>query len=131
MATEAAVSRLQYLSLVSKVAQELDNHLGIGDKTLAEFVIDMAVGNGSAGEGRAKRHEEFTARLHAAGASEVSAALGERIFNLIRKLSSAAHDAGSLASASAGNFDSNIRNSNLPGKQVERPGLAVMDSRYC
>ena len=28
--------KLEYLSLVSKVASELENHLGIGDKTLAE-----------------------------------------------------------------------------------------------
>eukprot|EP01044_Picomonas_judraskeda_P048197 COSAG03_NODE_27773_length_251_cov_0.684211_1_plen_29_part_01 len=29
------MEELSYLSLVSKVAQELDNHLGISDKTLA------------------------------------------------------------------------------------------------
>ena len=32
---------LELLSLVSKVASELQNHLGINDKTLAEFVIDQ------------------------------------------------------------------------------------------
>ena len=36
------MEELSYLSLVSKVAQELDNHLGISDKTLAEFIIDLA-----------------------------------------------------------------------------------------
>src|SRR6266566_6993858 len=30
---------LELLSLVSKVASELQNHLGVSDKTLAEFVI--------------------------------------------------------------------------------------------
>ncbi|KAG8446897.1 hypothetical protein GDO86_014375 [Hymenochirus boettgeri] len=34
--------KLEYLSLVSKVCTELDNHLGINDKDLAEFVIDIA-----------------------------------------------------------------------------------------
>jgi ATP-dependent RNA helicase DHX8/PRP22 len=33
---------LEYLSLVSKICTELDNHLGINDKDLAEFIIHMA-----------------------------------------------------------------------------------------
>ena len=36
------LGNLQHLSLVSKVCTELDNHLGISDKTLAEFIIDLA-----------------------------------------------------------------------------------------
>ena len=36
------LANLQYLSLVSKICTELDNHLGISDKTLAEFIIDLA-----------------------------------------------------------------------------------------
>uniref|UniRef100_H2M8Z8 ATP-dependent RNA helicase DHX8 n=1 Tax=Oryzias latipes TaxID=8090 RepID=H2M8Z8_ORYLA len=36
------LSQLEYLSLVSKVCTELDNHLGINDKDLAEFVISLA-----------------------------------------------------------------------------------------
>ncbi|KAH0562145.1 hypothetical protein GP486_003163 [Trichoglossum hirsutum] len=32
---------LEFLSLVSKVTSELQNHLGVSDKTLAEFVIDQ------------------------------------------------------------------------------------------
>ncbi|KAF2083564.1 pre-mRNA-splicing factor ATP-dependent RNA helicase prp22 [Saccharata proteae CBS 121410] len=35
------LSSLELLSLVSKVTSELQNHLGISDKTLAEFVIDQ------------------------------------------------------------------------------------------
>ncbi|KAL2419449.1 Pre-mRNA-splicing factor ATP-dependent RNA helicase prp22 [Exophiala dermatitidis] len=34
-------TELELLSLVSKVTSELQNHLGISDKTLAEFVIDQ------------------------------------------------------------------------------------------
>ncbi|XP_064807135.1 ATP-dependent RNA helicase DHX8 [Oncorhynchus masou masou] len=36
------LEQLEYLSLVSKVCTELDNHLGISDKDLAEFVISLA-----------------------------------------------------------------------------------------
>lgn len=31
------LKKLEYLSLVSKVCTELDNHLGISDKDLGEF----------------------------------------------------------------------------------------------
>lgn len=36
------IERLEYLSLVSKVCTELENHLGINDKDLAEFIINLA-----------------------------------------------------------------------------------------
>ncbi|XP_059812511.1 ATP-dependent RNA helicase DHX8 isoform X1 [Hypanus sabinus] len=39
------LSKLEYLSLVSKVCTELDNHLGINDKDLAEFIISLAEKN--------------------------------------------------------------------------------------
>lgn len=35
------MDKLQELSLVSKVCTELENHLGMSDKTLAEFLIDL------------------------------------------------------------------------------------------
>ena len=38
----SAVERLQSLSLVSKICTEMDNELGLSDKTLAEFIIDLA-----------------------------------------------------------------------------------------
>uniref|UniRef100_H2YHV2 RNA helicase n=1 Tax=Ciona savignyi TaxID=51511 RepID=H2YHV2_CIOSA len=36
------IEKLEYLSLVSKVCTELDNHLGMNDKDLAEFIISIA-----------------------------------------------------------------------------------------
>jgi ATP-dependent RNA helicase DHX8/PRP22 len=38
----SALEQLQLLSLVQKVCQELDTHVGINDKDLAEFIIEMA-----------------------------------------------------------------------------------------
>ncbi|TDH68582.1 hypothetical protein CCR75_000973 [Bremia lactucae] len=35
------MEKLEELSLISKVCQALENHLGMSDKTLAEFVIDL------------------------------------------------------------------------------------------
>ncbi|XP_052803131.1 ATP-dependent RNA helicase DHX8-like isoform X3 [Mya arenaria] len=39
------LQKLEHLSLVSKVCTELDNHLGMNDKDLAEFIIDLAEKN--------------------------------------------------------------------------------------
>ncbi|XP_024366678.1 probable pre-mRNA-splicing factor ATP-dependent RNA helicase DEAH5 [Physcomitrium patens] len=36
------LKKLEYLSLVSKVCTELEAHIGCSDKTLAEFIIDLA-----------------------------------------------------------------------------------------
>ncbi|XP_002734274.1 ATP-dependent RNA helicase DHX8-like [Saccoglossus kowalevskii] len=45
MADIDELDKLEYLSLVSKVCTELDNHLGLNDKDLAEFIINLAEKN--------------------------------------------------------------------------------------
>lgn len=35
------VAKLEHLSLVSKVCTELDNHLGLNDKDLGEFIYPL------------------------------------------------------------------------------------------
>ncbi|CAI7764152.1 unnamed protein product [Closterium sp. NIES-53] len=39
------LKKLEYLSLVSKVCSELETHVGIADKTLAEFIIELGQQN--------------------------------------------------------------------------------------
>jgi hypothetical protein len=39
------LDKFQYLALVSRVCVELDNHLHVSDKDLAEFVIEIALQN--------------------------------------------------------------------------------------
>ncbi len=39
------LEKLEKLSLVSKVCTELENHLGLNDKDLAEFIIHLAEKN--------------------------------------------------------------------------------------
>ncbi|XP_032690806.1 ATP-dependent RNA helicase DHX8 [Odontomachus brunneus] len=39
------VTKLEHLSLVSKICTELENHLGLNDKDLAEFIIHLAEKN--------------------------------------------------------------------------------------
>ena len=66
----SALNKLAHLSLVNKVTTELENHIGIGDKTLSEFVIDLA-----------DKHED--ARSFQKALDEVGAELS---FDLVRNL---------------------------------------------
>ncbi|XP_067627795.1 ATP-dependent RNA helicase DHX8 [Eurosta solidaginis] len=52
--------RLEYLSLVSKICTELENHLGLNDKDLAEFIIDL--------EDKNPTFDSFRKALHDNGA---------------------------------------------------------------
>jgi ATP-dependent RNA helicase DHX8/PRP22 len=65
------LEKLQYLSLVSKICTEFENHLGLTDKVLAEFVIDLADKHSSASsfnktllENGAEFPESFVANLY-------------------------------------------------------------------
>ncbi|KAI0800589.1 P-loop containing nucleoside triphosphate hydrolase protein [Fomes fomentarius] len=52
---------LEFLSLVAKITQEIDNYTGLSDKTLAEFVISL--------HDQSKTLPEFKAKLQEVGAS--------------------------------------------------------------
>ena len=65
---------LELLSLVSKVTSELQNHLGINEKTLAEFVIAQRI--------ECKSFGEFKSKLAAVGA-EFPPSLVESIDRLV------------------------------------------------
>jgi ATP-dependent RNA helicase DHX8/PRP22 len=73
-ATMDDLESLELLSLVSKVTSELQNHLGISDKTLAEFVI--------AQHSECKSLDEFQEKLEAMGA-EFPQSLIESIDRLV------------------------------------------------
>ncbi|KAF8971677.1 P-loop containing nucleoside triphosphate hydrolase protein [Flammula alnicola] len=38
---DADLYQFEFLSLVNKITQEINNHIGVNDKTIAEFVIDL------------------------------------------------------------------------------------------
>lgn len=71
------LANLEFLSLVSKVTSEIQNHLDVSDKTLAEFVIDQHEG--------CKDVAEFKDKLEAMGA-EFPKSLVESIDRLILTL---------------------------------------------
>ncbi|ESK81821.1 atp-dependent rna helicase dhx8, partial [Moniliophthora roreri MCA 2997] len=55
------LDNLEFLSLVSRVTQEIENYIGVNDKVLAEFVIDL---HGQSN----KSLSEFKSKLQAVGA---------------------------------------------------------------
>ena len=64
---EEDLVRLEELSLVSKVCTELENHLGVGEKDLAEFIISLAEKNTSLEKFKAallKNGADFPVRSH-------------------------------------------------------------------
>eukprot|EP00106_Octopus_bimaculoides_P006059 XP_014773501.1 PREDICTED: ATP-dependent RNA helicase DHX8-like [Octopus bimaculoides] len=71
------LQKLEYLSLVSKVCTELDNHLGLNDKDLAEFVISLSDKNDT--------FEKFKKVLEENGA-EFSDSLIANLLRLIQKM---------------------------------------------
>eukprot|EP01012_Entosiphon_sulcatum_P025318 TRINITY_DN3062_c0_g1_i1.p1 TRINITY_DN3062_c0_g1~~TRINITY_DN3062_c0_g1_i1.p1 ORF type:complete len:1199 (-),score=212.22 TRINITY_DN3062_c0_g1_i1:104-3628(-) len=71
-----ALAKLQYISLVSKICQELDNHLGSSDKDIAEFIIDLADGVSL---------KDFKAKLVQEDPS-ISVSLAENLFQIIQRM---------------------------------------------
>jgi len=65
------------LQLVSKVCTELENHLGLSDKTLAEFIIHLENGTSSC--------SAFEAKLKENGA-EFPSALAQSLYRLIQQM---------------------------------------------
>lgn len=43
---DADLYQLEFLSLINKITQELDNHVGVNDKTVAEFIVALHEGSG-------------------------------------------------------------------------------------
>lgn len=72
------LEKLRYLSLVSKVTTELENNVGISDKTVSEYVIETAKG--------AKNVKEFDDTLKSSGA-EFPTSLVETLWNVIGRMS--------------------------------------------
>lgn len=69
------LKKLEYLSLVSKVCTELENHLGFNDKDLAEFIISIA--------DKHDNYESFKKELTEKG-SEMTDSLMANLFRIIK-----------------------------------------------
>lgn len=70
--------KLEKLSLVSKICVELENHLGINDKDVAEFIISLAEAN--------KRLDKFKKALEENGGDQFADSFVESLWRLIQHM---------------------------------------------
>ncbi|CAG8815544.1 6047_t:CDS:2, partial [Dentiscutata erythropus] len=110
------ISKLEYLSLVSKITSELLNHTGINDKTLAEFVIHLHEQNRSL--------SAFKKALTDAGA-DFPESFVANLDRLIQKMNPKYKNKGKEPDSSVNGDTTN--NYNLDEKARLFPGLALPD----
>lgn len=106
------LQKLEYLSLVSKVCTELDNHLGLNDKDLAEFVIALAEKNDT--------FEKYKKVLDENGA-EFSDSLVANLLRLINRMKPKPPDAEKKSS----DFTESIPQTDKDLQKKLFPGLAI------
>jgi len=112
--------QLEFLSLVNKITQEIDNHTGLHDKTIAEFVINLH-------DESNKSLADFKAKLKETGA-DFSDSVIESVDRLILNL----HPKHKKKKTNAGIVNGNSNGELEEISEVERkkrmfPGLAVKD----
>ncbi|GIY82147.1 ATP-dependent RNA helicase DHX8 [Caerostris extrusa] len=108
-----AIQKLEYLSLVSKICTELNNHLGINNKDLAEFIINLAEKNDT--------FEAFKKALGDNGAEFTDSFIS----NLLRKIQQMKPKEASLKKDDGG-FKKD-GNSELEKLNEKHPELAISD----
>jgi len=114
---------LRRLSLISKVTIEIQNHWGIEDKTLAEFVIDIGEASTSV--------DDFETKLEENGAA-AARPFCERLHDLILKMGApkkagAAASAGAADGKASGPFVPPRPSAPTSAKAAQFPGLAIPD----
>ncbi|CAH3015140.1 unnamed protein product [Porites evermanni] len=111
------LQQLEQLSLVSKICTELDNHLGINDKDLAEFIIMLGEKNPSL--------DKFQAALAESGA-EFPESFTSNLLRLIQKMKPKLETGNNQAGTSIEDDKEN----NLSSREKKRtafPGLCIPD----
>lgn len=110
------LEKLEHLSLVSKVCTELENHLGLNDKDLAEFIIALAE--------KHKTFDEFKTVLNENGA-EFSDSLVANLLRLIKHMKSAS---SKTTDVNIFQVKKTIVNAETEKKRELFPGLAIADN---
>jgi ATP-dependent RNA helicase DHX8/PRP22 len=112
---------LEFLSLVAKITQEIDNHTGLSDKTLAEFVIDL--------HDKSKTLADFKSQLKQVGA-DFPESFVENIDRLVLTL----HPKHKKKSSIKANGKAKANGDNAPDETDKRkrlfPGLALADQEW-
>ena len=112
---------LEFLSLVAKITQEIYNHTGLNEKTLAEFVIDL--------HDQSKTLADFKAKLKEAGA-DFPESFVENIDRLVLTLHPK-HKKKRSAEANGNHKSSSDDASDEKDKQKRMfPGLSLADQEW-
>ncbi|TRM58778.1 P-loop containing nucleoside triphosphate hydrolase protein [Schizophyllum amplum] len=109
---------LEFLSLVARVTQEIDNHTGMNDKTLAEFVIAL--------------HDQANQSLPAfkAKLKEVGADFPDSFVENVDRLILSLHPKHKKRAAKTNGSEADKPAGDLPEQEKQRrlfPGLAIQD----
>lgn len=104
------LKKLEYLSLVSKVCTELETHLGVGDKVLAEFITDMGQ--------KCETVDEFDSKLKENGA--------EMPDYFVRTLLTIIH---AILPPKPKSDDKGMKKDGGDGKKSKFPALGIGDSK--
>ncbi|XP_046446115.1 ATP-dependent RNA helicase DHX8-like [Daphnia pulex] len=110
------LEKLEHLSLVSKVCTELENHLGLNDKDLAEFIIALAE--------KHKTFDEFKSVMLENGA-EFSDSLIANLLRLIKHMKSAN---SKTTDVNLAQVKKTVYNAETEKKRELFPGLALADN---
>jgi len=111
---------LDVLSLVAKVTSELQNHLGVNEKTLAEFIIAQRLDSGSS--------HEFKTKLASIGA-DFPPSLVESIDRLVLAMHPKFKNSKAQNANGTTNGDSEARHHAVPDEEKTKvfKGLAIPD----
>ena len=109
------LAELQHLQLVGKVCQELDNHLGLSDRTLAEFIIHLGKEQGGS-------TAQFQSALAENGA-DFPDSFAESLLRLIKALTASTPKVAAAAKVTPA---STVPRSE---KDILFPGLAMKNSK--
>jgi ATP-dependent RNA helicase DHX8/PRP22 len=112
---------LEFLSLVAKITQEIDNHTGLNDKTLAEFVIDL--------HDKSKTLADFKASL-----KEMGADFPESFVENIDRLVLTLHPKHKKKSSAKANGKAKSNGNDVSDEKDKQkrmfPGLALADQEW-
>jgi len=111
------LARLQELSLVGKICGELENHIGVNDKDLAEFIVHLGQ--------ESKSIAEFALALVENGADSFQPSFVENLYQLIKLMTPAVGKAKKTKQTAL--TASTPAHSNK--KAVKFPGLAMQNKK--
>ncbi|KAJ1895108.1 DEAH-box ATP-dependent RNA helicase prp22 [Kickxella alabastrina] len=118
MSKDKELQKLEYLSLVSKVTNELSNHIGISDKEVAEYIIHL--------HGESKGYADFKKRLDQdeCGFSE---AFIQTLHRLISALKPQKATSQAKPTETAADKAALFPGLSLPNKPVDNPHSSAAD----